>query len=175
MPTRIGGRVTTHSSSKGWSPVRQLWDELNGLDPQPQWRKVIFHKDQEHRVPAYTTGIYMICGSPPGTRVEAIHAYTVFYVGKVGKRTHGLRERFREHLQRLQDPLFGNFVKCFHPVDFWYAVVDIPGRISGFESVLKLAFNPPCNKIDPPGTSKLRIRLGEEKRIRRSQRGTRLS
>ena len=149
----------------GWSPIRELWDELSRQTHTLDWKRVDFSLSRTVRVPPHDTGVYLICTRPPERVLHKAKPYTVLYAGQVKSRARGLRTRFRDHIQRPSRKL-SIFLDCYQPeVDFWYATTADPSKIDSLETLLIDLFNPPCNNISAPRASGLRIGFGSPRPI----------
>lgn len=145
----------------GWSPEKQLWDSLDKLTQGLSWTNVPFDVNSEYRVPNNSRGAYLIAAAAPASGLERVGAYTVLYVGSVTGLSRSLRARFKDHLTRPADTL-KRFRRCYwQSTDFWFTTVHDTKQIRELESLLTRAFNPPCNLIDPPGTSELLANISE--------------
>ena len=152
--------------SVGWSPERELWNELVSVTREFRWKKVGLELSSSHRIPKHDTGVYLICARPPSVAVEAINAYTVLYAGQVKSRNRGLHARFLEHIRRPSAKL-RQYLHCYYPaVDFWFTIVNEPTEIDLLETLLIETFNPPCNTIGAPGSLTLLARFGTPTHIR---------
>ena len=154
------------TSAIGWSPEKELWDELEKVGGDLSWRRVDFDSNQSDQLPRNDRGVYLICAAPPGSTISIINAYTILYAGRVKSDRRGFRSRFREHLNNPSRNL-QLFRSCYyHDIHFWFAATDDESQIDKLEILLIEAFNPPCNSIRAPGTRPMLARLGTGKAIR---------
>ena len=153
------------SLAPGWSPERNLWDELERLSRDLSWKKVEFDRNRAHLISMNERGVYLICAAPPVETIKTVNAYTVLYAGQVKSRNRSLRTRFLEHI-RTPSPQLKLFLDCYYPaVHFWFAAVRDQSKIDALEALLVETFNPPCNRIRAPGTHVLLARLGAGRTI----------
>lgn len=139
----------------GWSSDADLWKSLSTLTQDLRWNKVPFNINSEVGVPGDSQGAYLIAAAAPAHGVRRIGAYTVLYVGSVTGAGTSLRARFKRHITNPA-PRLRHFRRCFWTADFWFTKLRGEEQIYALESLLKLTFNPPCNVINPPGTSVIR-------------------
>lgn len=150
---------SSRHSYVGWSPEKKLWEQLDRIGKNLQWRRVSLDSNYLSRVPR-SSGVYVICTSPPFESVKAIGAHSVVYAGQVKSTNRGLQTRFREHIMNPSAHL-KLYLDCFFPsIYFLFASVTDTDLIDKIEGFLIEAFNPPCNKIGAPGSSTLLARLG---------------
>ena len=165
LPTHQMGR--TRSSTIGWSPEKNLWNELIRVSKNLSWKKIKLDLSSSHRV-SKQIGVYLICACHPYEAVKGLKAYTVLYTGQVKSEDRGLRTRFLEHIKKPNAKL-KLYLNCYYPdVHFWFAHVDKPTQIDELEALLVETFNPPCNSIGAPGSSALVARLGTPRFIGRN-------
>lgn len=147
------------ANARGWSPEPLLWTSLAKLSNGLKWHKAPFIKETEHLVPSDRIGVYLVCAETPAPSLTTVGAYTVLYVGSVTARSRSLRQRFREHLAAPK-PILARYHRCYFPaVHFWFTPMTDALRASELEALLKTVFNPPCNDINPPGTSFLLAKI----------------
>ena len=151
--------------SNGWSPNKELWDELVRLTDNLVWNNCKLDPSFKHRVPKHS-GVYVICSSPPFPPAVTLKPSIVLYAGQS---KGNLRSRFNEHSNN-PGPLLQPFARCFFPnVEFWYTRIDEVSQIDEIEILLIETFNPPCNSIRAPGASTIIARIGESVPIGRKR------
>ena len=152
--------MSRRRNTVGWSPEKELWEELVHVSGDLAWKRVNLDSSHSHRIPKQVTGVYLICAPPPFEAVKMLNAYTMLYAGQVKSQSRGLQTRFLEHI-RTPTAKLRLFMDCYYPrLHFWFALVHDPPQIDSLESLLIETFNPPCNTIGAPGSSTLIARLG---------------
>lgn len=155
MTMNLKSRKVDEKELPGWSSDRTLWQSLRNLTQGLSWKKVPLAINSAAAVPDDRRGAYLIAAAAPASALKPVGAYTVLYVGSVTGSSRSIRARFKEHV-RTPAPLLRQFRRCCGSTDFWFTRVDDEARIYELESLLKMAFNPPCNINDPPGTFVIR-------------------
>lgn len=141
----------------GWSPDKNLWENLKDVADSLEWRKVRFLRKNEVRVPKQS-GVYFISIASKLKISSTIN--TVIYVGQSKS---SIRSRFKDHIASNK---LRPYLDCFYPdSQFWFAYINDEEKINEMEVLLINAFNPPCNSIQAPGTKPILARLGKSKII----------
>lgn len=139
---------TQNSTPKSWSLEKELWSKLNQISGDTIWSKVKYDKNSIQHIPPKSKGVYLICADTPQDVLRDKGLNTVLYAGK----TEDLKSRFLEHIRepkQLKEYLDSLIQYTF----FYYTKVGDVSRIRALEILLKQTYNPPCNLINPPGTS----------------------
>lgn len=158
--------MTRHTATHGWSTQPNLWKCLARLTSGLKWKLVRFTRDDAILVPKQHRGVYLICANAPESVLSEVSVRTILYVGSVTSPHRSLRQRFTEHLQQPKD-LLARYRKChYQTMRFVFATTHEVELIRELESLLRTAFDPPCNSIKPPGTDFLLARIDEGTPIR---------
>lgn len=140
--------------SYGWQHDAELWAQVPAdLRDSNAWNSVGFVENEAVLVPAGQSGLYFVCTSPAGRRMQLEFRrndlfsilLTPIYIG----RTDNLRRRFLEHCRSPSAKLEAAR-RCFGAsMQFWYHR-RVAERLGYDEAVLIRCFGPTAN--DRPGS-----------------------
>jgi hypothetical protein len=129
----------------GWILQKQRWAELWAHIRDLEWNEVQFDDAYTTSVPS-RPGIYLICGSPPGSPPGVMsNFFNVLYAGRSGK---SMQSRFARHC-RTPDNAIRELHECFGATTMRlkYFFAEAPAfRVAEIESCFIDCFGPSVNK-----------------------------
>lgn len=154
-------KMNPHNSTpRSWSLEKELWSKLNQISVDTKWSRVEFDKNSIQHIPPKSKGVYLICADTPQDVLREKGLKTVLYAGQ----SKDLKSRFLEHTRnpkQLKEYLESLIQYTF----FYYTKVGDDSRICDLEILLRQTYDPPCNLINPPGTSYFLAHLGPSEEI----------
>ena len=153
---------TQNSTSRSWSLEKELWSKLNQIGGDTTWSRVKYDKNSIQHIPPKSKGVYLICADTPQDVLREKGLNMVLYAGQ----SEDLKSRFLEHIRDPKQQLKEYLDSLIQYTFFYYTKVGDVSRICDLEILLKQTYNPPCNQINPPGTSNyLKAHLGLPEKI----------